>query len=72
MAPRSIAVGPDLLERRASSLETSGIVITRYDPPQPDWPWVLTCRWPADLAAVAARNGVEMARDCYTTEMFEG
>ena len=71
MTPQPEAVRPDLLEWRASSIRTPGIVITRYEPPQPAWPWVLTCRWPADLAAVAARSGVEMARGCYTTEMFE-
>lgn len=70
-APRPTAVRPDLLERRVSSLTSAAVVITRYDPPQIAWPWVLTCQWPADLARAAARNGVDMTRGCYTMELFE-
>lgn len=70
--PQSMAVAPDLLDRRPSALVSNNVLISRYEPPAEGWPWVLVCRWP-ELYARAAKGmpGCDMARDCYTMEVFE-
>lgn len=70
-APRDGARAPDLLDRRASTLHADRILLIRYDPPAPGWPWLSACRWPeaGSLPPEASRG--DMARGCYTMEMFE-
>lgn len=70
--PRSAAVAPDLLDRRRSAMVSDNVLISRYEPPEEGWPWVLVCRWP-EVYSLPARNtrGCDMARGCYTMEAFE-
>ena len=69
-APRQAPVVPDILDRRPSALWTDHVLVSRYDPPSEGWPWLSVCRWPDSLTSVGAAHGVEMARGCYTMEMF--
>tara|TARA_B110001454_G_scaffold180646_1_gene174365 strand:+ start:1401 stop:1937 length:537 start_codon:yes stop_codon:yes gene_type:complete len=62
---------PDLLDRRPSALHGGDIVIARYAPSAPGWPWLLICRWPADYAAMVPGRGDYFARRTYTSEVFE-
>lgn len=62
---------PDLLDDRPSALETPRILISRYAPAAPAWPWIAVTCWPADMAAAAHDAGVAMARGRYTMELFE-
>ena len=68
---RRAKVRPAFFERRASAVRSDLIVVTRYEPPSPGWPWLLVCSWPDDLARIASERGVSMARGRYTMEMFE-
>lgn len=61
---------PDLLDHRASNLVSDRILISRFDPPAPGWPWVSVTRWPDSFRDAAADHGVSMARGCYTMELF--
>jgi hypothetical protein len=62
---------PDMLERPPSNLRTDRIMIARYEPPAPDWPWLSVTCWPQDFVAAAHRHQITMARGCYTMELFE-
>ena len=35
------------------------------------WPWLSVCRWPDNFTKAGASVGVEMARGCYTMELFD-
>jgi len=52
-------------------LRADGIVIARYAPPRPEWPWLMLCRWPADYAAMVPVLGDYFARGAYTSEAFK-
>lgn len=69
--PRDELIAPSLLDRRPSAMACDNVLLSRYEPPEVGWPWLLICRWP-DSYADAARGlaDCDMARDCYTTEMF--
>ena len=62
--------GVALLDHRPSNLWSDRVLISRYDPPARGWPWVSVARWPDRFREVAADHGVEMARGCYTMELF--
>jgi hypothetical protein len=69
--PRLAAVPPDLLDHRPSAMVSDNVLISRYEPPEHGWPWVLVCRWPAPYTRVARDTpGCGMARGCYTMEVF--
>lgn len=71
-APRDAPVPPDLLDHRPSALRADSVLISRYDPPEEGWPWLMVCRWPESYASIAREvPGCAMARGCYTTELFE-
>ncbi|WP_084445233.1 hypothetical protein [Sphingomonas sp. TDK1] len=70
--PRPAVIAPDLLDTRPSSVVSDHVIISRYEPPADGWPWVLVCRWPEPYARIASDSpGCDMARDCYTMEVFE-
>lgn len=70
--PRSAAVAPDLLDRRPSAMVSDNVLISRYEPPEEGWPWVLVCRWPEPYSRAAeVTPGCDMARGCYTMEVFD-
>jgi hypothetical protein len=69
--PRAIPVLPNLFDHRPSNLWAESILISRYDPPEPGWPWLTVVCWPAGFTQAARDNGIAMARGCYTFEMFE-
>lgn len=69
-ADRDEPVVPDLLDRRPSNLTANRIIVSRYAPPEQDWPWVLVCYWPAVYAAQVCDDGTMFARGRYTTEIF--
>jgi len=70
--PRSAAVAPDLFDRRPSAIVADNVLISRYEPPEEGWPWVLVCRWPEPYSRAARGSpGCDMARGCYTMEVFE-
>lgn len=69
-ADRREPIAPALFDRRPSALQTTTIVIARYAPPEPDWPWLLVCCWPRDHAAFAPEDSDYFAREIYTTEVF--
>lgn len=70
--PRPAAVAPDLLDRRPSAMVADNVLISRYEPPEEGWPWVLVCRWPEPYSRLARDTpGCAMARGCYTMEVFE-
>lgn len=68
---RSRPVVPDLFDRRPSALLADDIVIARYAPPRPEWPWLMLCRWPEDYAVMVPQQGDYFARGAYTSEAFE-
>lgn len=70
-ASRSAPVLPDLFDRRPSRLRTDHVVLTRYEPPVAGWPWLSICRWPAPTDGSDRLPRAEMARGCYTMEMFD-
>ncbi|MDE1918833.1 MAG: hypothetical protein KGH96_22515 [Sphingomonadales bacterium] len=51
-ASRSSLVRPDLFDRRPSAIESRCVLIARYTPPAPGWPWLLLCRWPSAYTAM--------------------
>ncbi|SNS68457.1 hypothetical protein SAMN06295912_11270 [Sphingomonas laterariae] len=69
-AERPTPVPPDLLDLRPSARWAGTITFFEYRPPEPDWPWVLLCHWPADLASRAGRGTDMLARGAYTIEAF--
>lgn len=61
----------DPLDVRPSVLPTEHTTIAHYGPPLDGWPYVLVCRWPPDLTAVAPRDLNMFARGAYTVELFD-
>jgi hypothetical protein len=66
--PRPVV--PNLFDRRPSALRADDIVIARYAPPRPAWPWLMLCRWPADYAVMVPVQDDYFARGAYTSEVF--
>ena len=64
-------VVPDLFDHRISALLADDIVVARYAPPRPEWPWLMLCRWPADYAVMVPQPEDYFARGAYTSEAFE-
>lgn len=69
-AVRPHPCAPDILDDRPSALTTPRILISRYTPPAPGWPWIAVTCWPVEMAAAARSAGVAMARQRYTMEVF--
>lgn len=67
---RDVLSSPDLLDARPSALPAEHITVAHYGPPAEDWPYVLLCRWPPDLTAVAPRALRMFIRGAYTIELF--
>lgn len=67
--PRPALIAPDLLDRRPTACLSETILIARYAPPAPTWPWVLLCCWPAAHTALAPESDF-FARQTYTVEVF--
>lgn len=61
---------PALLDARPSVLPAEHITIAHYAPPSQDWPYVLLCRWPPDVAAAAPEELRLFARGAYTIELY--
>ncbi len=68
--PRTARTRPDLLDRRPSSLCSDALIVTRYEPPGPGWPWLIVCRWPESFSKLVRSDARAMARGCYTFEAF--
>jgi len=68
---RAVLVTPDLLDRRPSRIVTDQVLACRFAPPAAGWPWLTVFRWPPDFQQAAEREGVTMARGCYTIELSE-
>lgn len=68
---RDVSCAPDLLDGRPSVLPADHITIAQYGPPVDDWPYVLLCRWPPNLAAAAPAELKMFARGAYTIELFD-
>jgi hypothetical protein len=62
--------GLDLLDSRPSMLPADHLIVAHYAPPTEDWPFVLLCRWPSELAAAAAEELRMFVRNAYTIELF--
>lgn len=62
---------PDLLDTRPSGLAAGHITVAHYAPPAEDWPYVLLCRWPPDLAAATPADLRMFVRGVYTIELFQ-
>jgi hypothetical protein len=61
---------PDLLDARPSGLAADHITVAHYGPPSDDWPFVLLCRWPPDLAVATPKELRMFVREVYTIELF--
>ena len=61
---------PDLLDTRPSSFPADHITVAQYGRPFEDWPYVLLCRWPPDLAAAAPHELRLFVRGAYTIELY--
>lgn len=59
------------LDARPSVLPPSHTTIAHYGPPAEGWPYVLLCRWPPELTAVAPKELNMFVRDSYTVELFD-
>jgi len=70
LAPRTGSALPDLLDHRPSNLWTDAILIMRFEPPVPSWPWLSIVGWPSQMIDVAGKHGIAVARGTYTMEMF--
>lgn len=68
---RSQPTAPDLLDRRPSQLWSPNVLISRYEPPLPGWPWLCVVRWPEPFVQAAIDQDVEMARGCYSMAAFQ-
>ena len=67
---RPALVPPAIFDHQPSALQTDTVLISRYDPPIPGWPWVSVCRWPESFAEAGRDLQMGMARACYTMELF--
>jgi hypothetical protein len=70
-APRPRTVRPDLFDHRPSNLWADAILVSRYEPAAPGWPWLCVAFWPESFSLNARQHGVSMARGRYTMEMFK-
>ncbi|NKJ00418.1 hypothetical protein [Novosphingobium sp. SG707] len=61
---------PDLFDRRPSKVVSECVVIARYRPALPDWPWVLLCQWPEAYTMLAPPEADLFARGLYTVEVL--
>lgn len=68
--PREQVGPPDLLDERPAILLAEHITIAHYGPSADGWPFVLLCRWPADLTATAPEHLRMFARGAYTFDLF--
>ncbi|MGB3928346.1 MAG: hypothetical protein WBL20_05220 [Sphingobium sp.] len=68
--PRAALVPPALLDRRPSAMRADHIVVARYRPPDPHWPWLQLCCWPARYKAMVREAGAAFARGAYTVDAF--
>jgi hypothetical protein len=69
-AERPEPIAPNLFDLRPSRLVTSSVMIAVYPPPEPAWPHVLLCHFPAEDVARAGQP-MTFARHAYSIEMFE-
>lgn len=69
-AERPKLVPPKLLDRRPSALRLTNILLARYEPQAPGWPWLLLCCWPEYYTAMVPAPGNEFARGAYTVDAF--
>lgn len=69
-AERPALVAPDLLDHRPTAFHSDRLVVTRYAPSRPGWPWISLFYWPKDYRTAAVEQGLSMARGCYTMELF--
>ncbi|MDB5582328.1 MAG: uncharacterized protein JWR80_7504 [Bradyrhizobium sp.] len=60
---------PEDFNHRPSLLATPEVVIAHYAPLSYGWPFVLLCRWPDSVIAMARRSG-QLLRECYTCDLF--
>jgi hypothetical protein len=67
---RDAARPPDLLDRRPSCREAGAITSFEFAPPASDWPWILLCHWPRQLARTFVADPEALARGAYTMEAF--
>ncbi|AYO75516.1 hypothetical protein CP98_04047 [Sphingobium yanoikuyae] len=70
-AERPAMVTPDLLDHQPTAFHSDRLIVTRYTPSRPGWPWISLFYWPKDYRAAAVGQGLSMARGCYTTELFD-
>jgi hypothetical protein len=68
-AERSATVVPDVLDMRSSQIVSDEVLACRFAPPAAGWPWLTLFRWPSDFQQATEREGVSMARGCYTFEL---
>jgi hypothetical protein len=68
---RDGAFPSDPLDTRPSVLPTDHTTIAHYAPPADGWPYLLLCRWPPDLTAIAPKDLNMFARGAYTVELFD-
>lgn len=61
----------DFLDNRPSVLPPGHTTIAHYGPPADGWPYVLLCRWPPELTAVAPKDLNMFVRGTYTVELFD-
>jgi hypothetical protein len=64
-------IASEPLDARPSLLPADHTTIAHYGPPVDGWPYVLVCRWPPDLTAVAPKDLNMFARGAYTVELFD-
>jgi hypothetical protein len=67
---RPALVVPDLLDRRASTLQGAHIMLCHYDPAEAGWPYILLCQWPGACTHLVREDEDMLARGVYTIEMF--
>lgn len=66
--PRLIA--PDLLDHRASSLQSVDVKLCHYEVDEVGWPYILLCQWPSTYTQLVRASSDLLARGAYTIEMF--
>ncbi|MBB4150510.1 hypothetical protein [Sphingobium scionense] len=67
---RSAPVAPSLFDRRPSSLQIEDILVARYEPQAPDWPWLMLCCWPKSHTSLTDSPADSFARGAYTIDAF--
>lgn len=69
-AERPKLAPPTLLDQRPSALRLTDILLARYEPEAPGWPWLLLCCWPESYTAMVQSPRDEFARGTYTVDAF--